>query len=174
MSTTLLLSISLAIGFVGFNSPSPQKLPPRPATPVISKCELVVGLPKLIFREGEPIPLACAIVNRSDRPITIWWSGFWPNHLLRVVDEQGIEQPLTDLGQRARRRFSPGGDRNENAPIVVNPGNLKPIVGQGIMDIDIAKLYRLKPGNYRVNVTYEEKAGETMIITSNTVVFKVN
>ena len=134
---------------------------------------LAVRLPRRSFPKGEPILLECEFQNRSESPTTIWQSGFWPNHSVVVRDQRGVEPPLTEFGRERRARFSPGGQREKNFPLPVAPGSSFPLAGKGSAIVDLAKLYELVPGRYRVVVTYEERQPPAMKVASDPVEFAV-
>ncbi|MBX6315012.1 MAG: hypothetical protein IRY99_19170 [Isosphaeraceae bacterium] len=130
----------------------------------------VLTVPKEVFRPGEPIPLTLKFDNRSGRPVTIWSSGFWPNHRVVVMDERGEEAPLTDIGKERRDLFAPGGARDKNAPRVLSAGET---YREGL-DLDVTRLYRLGPGRYHVQVTYHDIQGPTPLrVTSNAAAFEI-
>lgn len=130
---------------------------------------LVVSLPKTAYRPGEQITSSIEFRNLGGPEVTIWISGTWPNHKVVVMDEAGVEPPLTDFGKSRRDAFSPGGGRDKNYPRIVKRGEkYRYDVG------DINKLYDLAPGKYRLEVTYDDEQGPTPLrITSNPVKFEV-
>jgi hypothetical protein len=157
--------------------------PPRPDAPSTRGCRLELSLPRHAFLRDELIGFDLRLVNASGDPVTIWVSGFWPNHRIIVRDEGGDEAPLTELGRSLMRAFSPGGGRDKNFPRVIQPGDSydrlsvdRPGVkrdpqrwGYGLSD-----LYQLAAGKYRVEVTYhDERAPTPMKVTSNAVEFEV-
>ena len=125
---------------------------------------LDVSLPRKVFQQGEPIELTAVFKNLSGRAVTIWSSGFWPNHKLVVTDDQGIEAEFTTVGRRCRLAFDPQGrKRRKNVPRVVEPGaSLEVCSG-----IDLSKLYRLPPGRYKVQLTYDDRQPPTPIMVES-------
>lgn len=128
------------------------------------------SLPKTVFQRGEPVRLSLKLRNTSSGPLTIWLSGFWPNHQVRVTDETGVEPPLTAFGVSVLSAFAPGGDRDKNSPLVLRVG----AVHQETTDLDLARLYRLGPGRYKVSVTYHDLQPPTpMLLTTAPLPFEI-
>ncbi len=90
---------------------------------------------------------------------------------------------MTPEGELRRRSFQPAGARRKNAPFVLKPGESWPREqadheqtersesgGMGLNE-----LFRLKPGTFKVRVTYHDEQGPTPLkIVSPQVTFKVN
>jgi hypothetical protein len=75
------------------------------------------------FRRGEPITLDLVLFNASERDLFIFLGGsFWKNHRIEVRDAHGQEAPLTELGERCRGLFSPGGAHNRGRTVPVAAG----------------------------------------------------
>jgi uncharacterized protein (DUF2141 family) len=134
-------------------------------------CQLVLKLARSSFKEGAPIKLDLVFRNLSKHSITIWFSGFWPNHQIKVVNEQGQMAPMTAFGERC---WSIAGkasrERDKNYPRVVSPGGT---LRDG-SPADLTTLYTLKPGKYTVTVVYHDEQGPTPIkAVSNPVEFEV-
>lgn len=164
---TLGLTLFTGVGEPGTRATASTKSPSSGSRP-IKEFSLVVSLPKKVFRHGEPIGASIEFRNLAGPEMTIWISGFWPNHKVVVKDEAGIEPPLTDLGKRGRDAFSPGGGRDKNFPRIVKRGGKYGIVA------DITYIYDLAPGEYRLEVTYDDEHGPTPLrITSDSVKFRV-
>jgi RNA polymerase sigma factor (sigma-70 family) len=105
------------------------------------------------FPVGEPIPVGFTVKNVSPQVQVLWHSGYWPNHQVVVQDAAGKEPPLTPRGEQVRKAFAPGGQRDKNVRVEVQPGREDLEAPQ-----DITTLYDLtRPGRYRVRITYEEK-----------------
>ena len=107
-------------------------------------------------QKGQPIEIQYSKRNVSKVDLTIWHSGFWPNHQIIVKDFAGKEAALTDFGKQVRAAFNPGGPRDKNFSM-----NLKPNEednSQGAYDLN--RLFNLSMhGKYTVQVIYEEKQG---------------
>lgn len=115
-----------------------------------------VSLARDQFGLHEPIVPRYVVENVSQAEQIIWHSGFWPNHEILVRDVGGKEPPLTAEGQVRRHAFSPGGERDKNAPWKLKPAQQDDTEGK----FDLTKLYDLsKPGRYAVQYVYEEKHG---------------
>jgi RNA polymerase sigma factor (sigma-70 family) len=115
-----------------------------------------VSLLRSKFIVGDPIEVSYVVKNVSKEEQTLWHSGFWPNHQVIVHDLFGKEAPLTNFGRQARRAFSPGGVRDENALVKVPPGGEDATEGK----YDLLRLYDLsRPGVYTVQYIYQEKWG---------------
>lgn len=115
-----------------------------------------VSLEKERFTVGEAITTHYDVRNVSPLELTVWHSGFWPNHQVLVNDADGHEPALTPLGAQTRKAFSPGGDRSKNAPLKIAPGESDDAEGR----YNLCTLYDLsKPGRYTVQIVYEEKQG---------------
>ena len=77
---------------------------------------------KATFGTSGPIVVHYEINNVSDKVQVVWHSGFWPNHLVRITDANGVEVPLTPAGAKLRKMFQPDGDREKNVPWRIEPG----------------------------------------------------
>jgi hypothetical protein len=134
------------------------------------KPSLVVRLPETAYAVGKPIVPAIEFRNRTDHDVTIWSCGFWPNHKVVVRDKEGREPPLTAGGEQRRRSFAPGGGRDKSAPILVKSGDDY----QYCININIYDLYRLSPGRYELEVTYDDESPPSPLrLTSRHVEFVV-
>jgi hypothetical protein len=119
---------------------------------------LAADLPKKVFRDGEPIPLACKLVNKSDRDFTYGAAYFYRHHSLIVRDTRGEEPPLTEMGEEIRslprsrlRKFM------KQIVVVVEAGkSYESLPREGGAQNDLNKLYRLSPGKYTVSVRYNK------------------
>jgi hypothetical protein len=129
------------------------------------------SLPRRQFHAGEPIKLSLHFTNLSDQPVTIWQSGFWPNHRVLLTDEEGREPPLTNEGRERLAAFSPEGERSKNVPRVLQAGRSM----VEMRSLDLTELYEVKKGRYRVRVTYHDLQGPTPLrLISNTLAFEVD
>ncbi len=129
-------------------------------------------LPRDRFRAKEPILIKLIFINQTKNSITIWKSGFWPNHLVEVFDEFGREAKLSDEGFTRRQAYDPKTNRgrDKNAESVLTPNESM----DDLIITDIKSLYLLNLGNYTLRVTYCDFQGPTPIkITSNIVSFKI-
>jgi hypothetical protein len=138
-------------------------------------CRLALKLDQTTYQEKgkKPINAELKFTNRLiDQPITIWDSAFWPNHKVLIQDEErDVDVPLTEMGKRYLKMFTPkGGPRDHNAPIAIPPGGSFPET----VPVDLKLLYQLKPGKYRVQVLYEDVQPPTpMRLYSNPVAFTI-
>lgn len=129
------------------------------------------SLPNMVFRRGDRISLTLSIKNRSKEPVTIWLSGFWPNHRVVVTDARGKEPPLTKDGKVRRDVFAPSGARDKNSPQVLAAGESH----REMSNLDLTTLYELRPGRYRVRATYHDTSPPApMRVVSNAVAFEVS
>lgn len=129
-----------------------------------------VSLATTTFRHSEPIRLEAKFENGSRAPVTIWISGFWPNHRVVVKDKAGQEPALTKEGEARRKAFAPQGGRDKNAPHILNPGEIY----RDSIEVDLNRLYRLGPSHYTVEVTYEDDQGPTPLrVTSKAISFEI-
>lgn len=101
---------------------------------------------------GEYIQIQYKVENRSDQPITIWNCGFWPNHQIIIMDQSNSELPLTEKGLLYRQTFQPHGTRKKNIPVVIKPKESHSVV----IPLDLTSLYQLTPGDYILQVIYED------------------
>ena len=162
------LAIFTGVGAYGTRAMASTKGAPSGSRP-LKEYSLVVSLPREVFHPGEPIKASIEFRNLAGPEVTTWISGFWPNHKVVVKDEAGVEPPLTGIGKICRQAFSPGGARRKNIPNIVKRGGK---YSNGAADI--AELYDLAPGKYRLEVTYDDEQEPTPLrITSNSVKFQV-
>lgn len=166
----------LAVLVIAFVLPSPlladvRKLSKGGGSQI---ARLTLKLDKATQKEKEPKPIKLELkyTNRLlDDPITIWRSGFWPNHKVLVESEENdAEVPLTDMGKQYMKAFSPNGGRDKNVPRVIPAGEsyIEPT------PVDLGLLYKLKPGKYRVQVLYEDDQPPTPFhLRSNQVAFTI-
>jgi len=104
--------------------------------------------------QGKPIKLRYEVRNWGAKPHSLWHSGFWTNHRVRVYDTDGEELPLTTRGQEVRKAFAPRGKRDKNVDWKLAPGKTDATEGA----IDLREFFALsKPGTYLVQVEYEEE-----------------
>ena len=132
------------------------KMPPAEIGVEVAGLRAKISLEKQQYAVGAPIKVKYVVKNVSKVELTLWHSGFWPNHLILVQDAKGKEPPFTTLGGQCRKSFSPGGDRDKNVPWKVPAG------GEDAANeaYDLTKFYDLsKPGRYTVQYIYEEKQG---------------
>jgi len=157
------LSIALSVAAVWWSrGQSPMRADEsRPSTGSVPKMPgnrdsvavLIAELPGRAYQVGRPILVTCEIRNRSDKPVTIWLSGFWANHRVTVTRADGREPELTAEGRARRQAFNPDGGRDKNAPKTLQPGG----AWRDDTRPDLAALYLLTPGHYRVIISYEDK-----------------
>lgn len=137
-----------------------------------AECLLIARLPKTTYKSGEKIITEIEYKNQSNRDLTIWSCGFWPNHKVVVKDEAGESPPLTARGKQGRDAFAPAGDRDKNVPIVIASG--KTSRGAGVK-VDVASLYQLDSGHqYTLEIVYDDRQQPTPLkMTSKAVEFKL-
>ena len=126
-----------------------------PDTPPIRSfaCALVPHMEEARFRPGEPIVVVCEMKNTGSCPFTIWQCNFWPNHRVVVTDDRGRESELTPYGVECRERNTRySGVRDRNRPVALQPGGSI----KTAPPCDLARLYDLGPGSYRLVVTYDD------------------
>jgi hypothetical protein len=130
-----------------------------------------VSLVRTRYAVGEAIIPTFSIKNVSKSQLTIWQPGFWFNHLVNIKDANEKEVSLTELGEVARRAFSPGGLRRKNLPIDLAPGDENTVE----VPQDITSLYDLsKPSYYTIQIIYEERGeGWQGRLPSNVLRFEV-
>lgn len=123
------------------------------------------------FKVGDPIQVRYVKKNVSDKVLTVWHSAFWPNHRIRVCDQQGELMPLTEQGKLRYGAFSPGGERSKNYSVEMPPGKEDTTEG----NYNLLDLYDLKrPGLYSVQYLYEEyQSGWQGQVWSNVVVIEI-
>jgi hypothetical protein len=142
-----------------------------------------VTLPARRFAAGEKVPFAFRIINNSPRAVVLWSSGFWPNHLVEVRDAAGRVVPSTPEGKLRKRSFAPDGARRKNVPIELKPGESwppRPKEGEdpakkgGVGGLGLDGLFELKPGTFKVKVTYHDEQLPTPLkVASPEVTFEV-
>lgn len=129
-----------------------------------------LAIDKLEFAVGEPVVLRYRIQNVDKQDATIWISGFWPNHRVRLVHQDGRPATPTAFGKQCDAAFRPGGSRDKNVRHELQP--------QATYDqfapININRLFQLPPDTYRAQVEYHETAGPTPAhVISDEVTFRV-
>jgi hypothetical protein len=107
------------------------------------------------FAVGESPVVRFSIQNIGDKKADIWNAGFWPNHRVHLVDQDQQAVQLTDFGKQCLAAFSPGGARDKNVQIPLSPGE----VYDRYQPIALNRMFKLVPGNYRVQVEYQELNG---------------
>jgi hypothetical protein len=131
---------------------------------------LTISIDRTEFAGGEPVLIRARIENTSPAEATYWVSGFWPNHRVSLVDENGRLAPRTEEGRKRDAAFSPGGARDKNVPQVLRPGQAY----EALPPIRVDRLFELRPGNYRVQLVYHEAAAPTpACAVSNELQFRV-
>jgi hypothetical protein len=119
---------------------------------------------------GEPVVLRYSIQNVEKQEATIWISGFWPNHRVRVVHQAGQPATLTEFGKQCEAAFSPGGPRDKNVRQKLEAGDTY----DRYAPIQLDRLFQLPAGTYQVRVEYHESAGPTPAqVLSNELTFRV-
>src|SRR5262249_51166627 len=132
--------------------------------------ELTLELSKRSYATGEPIHVRSAIRNGTDQEVTIWLSGFWPNHRVVVTDVEDHEPAFTTFGRSCRDAFAPGGGRDKNVALKLRPGESYAAGPK----CDLNALYRFKPGRYHLAITYEDLQGPTPLkVTSKVAAFDI-
>lgn len=102
---------------------------------------------------GEKILAHYQIKNVSKEKQVVWHSGFWPNHQIVVKDAAGKAVALTSAGKEQRQAFAPGGPRDKNVPVTLEPGQ----TDDAWEVYDLRQFFVLdKPGRYYVQYVYEE------------------
>jgi len=87
-----------------------------------------------------------------------------------VTNSRGKEPPLTELGQARRDAFAPGGGRDKNSPLRLASGESYNDPTQ----VNLADLYRLTPGSYKVVVTYDDRQPPSPLrLTAEAVGFEI-
>ena len=171
---TCSFSIMLSIGAVAFSADALNREYPwgTPSFGLTSK----IWVSKHKFERGTPINFWCIHKSVSETAFSIWDSNFWPNHVIRLLDEKGNEVQRTPRGDKAIREFSPGGERGKNVEIVLGHGQ----EDEGFQ-WDLTKYFHLEaPGLYSLQITYEEYQESTRKnrawkgkCPSNVIVFEV-
>ncbi len=125
-----------------------------------------ISAEKTTYQPGEPIPVRFDLKNVSDKPITVWHCGFWPNHRWTVQDATGQDLKLTAHGRLCRDRYGPDTPRRKNAPFVVHPGKTDASFGP----YDLRQHFEIPDSvTIRVQCVYLHSAdGKWIEITSNT------
>jgi hypothetical protein len=156
---TLFLSLALLHG--GFAAPAGE-----PSKGLVTRIEI----DRTRFTVGEPIPVRYTKTNVSAQPLSVWHSGFWPNHRIRVCDRLGELAPLTEAGKARFKAFAPGGARDKNFPSQLAPGKDAPEPTYNLLEF-----YDLKtPGIYSVQYLYEEyQSGWQGQVWSNVLIIEI-
>lgn len=125
-----------------------------------------ISAEKTTYQPGEAIPVRFDLKNVSDKPITVWHCGFWPNHRWVVQDPTGQDLKLTAHGRLCRDRYGPDTPRRKNAPFVVRPGKTDASFGP----YDMREHFEIPDDvPIRVQCVYLHSAdGKWIEITSNT------
>jgi len=117
----------------------------------------LIKVEKNTFTIDEAIPISYSIKNISTDTIAIWHCGFWCNNKIVVTDINNHEIELSVKGKSVRLAFTPGGERNKNAPFRVAPE----AVDNAYEKYDVTILYEMnKKGTYYVQYFYHEIDGE--------------
>ena len=167
-SIVLLVGLIHSPGCMSNHEVSSSGSSPASGAPAIV---LQAQLPKETFRLGEPILLSCSLRNQSQRNVTVWASGVWPNNRVEIKTASGVEPPLTAAGREQRAAFAPDGGRDKNVPHELKPGEVYP----DLSEVDLSTLYeRLAVGRYTVEVTYDDAQPPTPLrAVSTPVAFEV-
>ena len=113
-------------------------------------------LPAESFPLGRPVDFRTIVHNPTPDPLTVWTCGYWPNHLVILVAEDGSEPTLTNDGKWCRLAFlSP--NRDKNFPTRIAPGRSHP---DGTRRLTAG--YLLTPGEYELKVLYSDDQGDTL------------
>lgn len=125
-----------------------------------------ISAEKMTYHPGESIPVRFDLKNVSDKPLTVWHCGFWPNHRWIVQDTTGKDLKLTAHGRLCRDCYGPNTPRRKNAPFVVQPGKTDASFGP----YDLRKHFEIPDGiTIHVRCVYLHSAdGQGVKITSNT------
>lgn len=163
----LCLLLPITVGCGGPNPASAALLGPQKEA---KKMELTLKLAQETYAPGKPIQVSSSLRNGTDAEITIWLSGYWPNHRVTVADANGNEPELTKLGKTCRDAFHPNGGRDKNAPHKIRPGDSYAAYPK----IDLNTHFQLKPGRYRVVIVYDDSQKPTpMKVTSDALPFEI-
>ena len=137
-----------------------------PAIPSVPT--LTISLPSKSFSAGLPISFQTIVHNPTPAEITVWSSGYWPNHLVILVDQDGAEPPLTAEGkERKLRFFNPA--RDKNFPRILTSHQSHDEGEHCLTDA-----YHLKPGDYALKILYSDgQAQSSLTLLSNRVRFRV-
>jgi hypothetical protein len=158
LACVLVLAASCAIGFA---VPSGE-----PSKGLATRIELAATK----FAVGDSIEVRYTKTNVSEKPLSVWHSGFWPNHRIRVCDQLGALAPLTEQGKLRFKAFAPGGARDKNFPNELAPGKDAPEPAYNLLDMYDLK----KPGLYSVQYLYEEyQSGWQGQVWSNVVIIEI-
>lgn len=118
---------------------------------------------KLRFNMTEPIVVHYAIKNASDKPATVWHSGFWPNHRIDVTGPDGQPAKFADGGEARWKAFTPGGMREKNAPFTLQPG----AIDDAYVAYNLRDIFALAaPGEYRVQYVYQEAKEDAPLVSN--------
>ncbi len=142
----------------------------EPRTPTDRGIGYAASLDKTEYRVGDPIRLSLSFENPTDAEVTLWHSGFWPNHQVVLRDDSGREAPLTEAGRQKRAAFAPEGARDKNAPRRLAPSEeYREAAG-----IDLPELYQLDRGTYKLVVIYHDMQRPTPLrVATRSIEFKV-
>jgi hypothetical protein len=115
--------------------------------------KLIIKSDKGVYRYGEDVVLSVSVENQSGREVVIWRSSFFLNHRLRVLNAEGVEPELTDLGKQVRAEAASDlGERRKNYPIKLAPGQ----IDQTHPPVKVTDIYKLPPGRYLIVVEYND------------------
>ena len=154
MKHLIIWSLGLLVGTAVYSADPPEPAAFGQPNHGLASCIEIIGRQ---FTPDKPILASYTVKNFATTPTRIWQSGFWANHQIRVCDQNGKLVALRAFGQERFKAFSPGGSRNKNFPIDINPGSEDK--SDGDMQ-DITRLYDLSsPGIYSVQALYEEYQG---------------
>lgn len=147
--------------------PSPDR--DRQGDTATAHYRLTAALAGPTFRTVGPIPVVVVFRNADGPPATIYKGGFWPNHWIEVIDDQGVAPPLTDRGQIYRTIFERG-NRDRSIELIIEQGQTS---YETLRDLN--EVYRLAPGRYRAKAIYKDLTASPPIphLESDTVSFKV-
>jgi hypothetical protein len=116
------------------------------------------------FAHNEPVAIHYAIQNVSDKPITIWHSGFWPNHRIDLTGPDGRPGKLIAGDEAGWKSFSPGGTREKNAPFVLAPG----ATDDAYEAYDLRPIYDMRAsGTYAVQYVYQDAKEDPPVISNS-------
>lgn len=114
-------------------------------------------LDRAVYKRHEPVPIRTIYQNAACLPVTLWMSGFWPNHQILVTQAGGMDVGLTELGRECRDAYNPAGPRRKNYPVVLEAG--RAYVDPA--EIDLSQYFHLQKGEYKVRVIYDDRQGPT-------------
>jgi hypothetical protein len=119
--------------------------------------------------DAGPLVIHYEVQNVSDKPLTVWRRGFWPNHRIDVAGPDGEPATRTALGDQKRRAFLDPGAIEKSAPHTIDPG----AIDDAYEPYDLRELFTLEaPGEYTLRVLYQESA-ETPPVESNELRFHI-